>query len=287
MNLSLIRTLLGRTYSDWNEDHAPRLGAALAFYTLLSLSPLVILAVAVVSLFFDHASAQTQTLSELRGLVGPTGVQVVQSMLETSTRTKGGGTATIISLVILGLGASGVFGELRSALNLIWEVQPKSGSGMWNLVRERILSLGMVISIGFVLLVSLIASAALDVMTKFFRSLLPIPSLILTGVDIIVSITAITILFGLILKYIPETEVQWNEVRVGAVLTALLFTVGKLLLGLYLGEASPGSAYGAAGSLVVTVIWVFYSAQIFYFGAEFTHVYALIRRSSIKAHVNG
>jgi membrane protein len=238
--------------------------------------------VAIVSLVFDHASAQTQTLFQLRALVGPAGADVIQSMLESSTKATGGVTATIIGLVILGFGASGVFGELRSALNLIWEVQPKGGSGMWNLVRERIFSFGMVISIGFVLLVSLIASAGPDVMMKFFRRLLPIPSLVLAGLDILVSITAIAILFGLILKYIPETDVQWNDVRVGAVVTALLFTVGKLLLGLYLGEASPGSVYGAAGSLVVMVIWVFYSAQIFYFGAEFTHVYALSRRAAIR-----
>ncbi len=180
-------------------------------------------------------------------------------------------------------GASGVFGELRSALNTIWDAKPAASSGIWGMLRERLFSFGMVFSVGFVLLVSLVASAGLAAATKFFGSLLPIPPIVLAVVNFVVSFLGIAVLFGLILKYVPETKVHWSEVRIGSVATALLFTIGKSLLGLYLGKATPGSAYGAAGSLVVMVIWIYYSAQIFFFGAEFTHVYALSQRGRLPA----
>jgi membrane protein len=275
-----ILALFKRTYSDWDNDNAPRLGAALAFYTILSISPLVILVLAIVSLIFNRSSAQAHLLSQVRSLVGLEGASIIQSLLEAGKRASTGMIASFMGLLTLVFGASGVFCEIRSALNLIWDVKPKAGSGIWQLFRQRIFSFGMVISIGFILLASLLASTALDAVTKFFSGLIPISPFVLAILDFVVSVTGIAILFGLILKYVPETKVQWSEVRVGAIATALLFTIGKILLGLYLGKATPGSPYGAAGSLVVMVIWVYYSVQIFYFGAEFTHVYACSKRAA-------
>ena len=272
--------LLRQSFSDWNDDNAPRLGAALAFYTILSISPMVILVVALVSLVFDRSRAQQHLLSQVQSLVGSDGRTAVETMLASGQKASSGIFATLIGLATLVFGASGVFGELRSALNTIWDAKPAKTSGIWGLLRERVFSFGMVISVGFVLLVSLLASAGLAAMTRFFSGLLPIPSILLAILNFSLSFFGIALLFAFILKYVPETEVKWSDVLVGATATALLFTVGKSLLGLYLGKASPGSAYGAAGSLVVMVIWVYYSAQIFFFGAEFTHVHSLSKEQS-------
>lgn len=279
-----IGRLLSQSFADWNEDNAPRLGAALAFYTILSISPLVILVVAIVSLIFDRSNAQHHLLDQIQSLMGPEGRSAVESMLASGQKVSSGIFSTVIGLATLLFGASGVFGELRAALNTIWEVNPKASSGIWSVLRERIFSIGMVFSVGFILLVSLLASTGLAVMTKFFSGLLPIPTIVLSIFNFFVSLLGISVLFGLILKYVPETKVEWADVRVGAVATALLFTIGKSLLGLYLGKASPGSAYGAAGSLVVLVVWVYYSAQIFFFGAEFTHVYAQAKHGQFPNH---
>ena len=249
----------------------------MAFYTILSISPLTILVLAIISLVFDRSHAQAHLLAQIQALVGPDGRSAVQSLLTSGQKAFSGIFATILGVLTLVFGASGVFTELRSALNTIWDAEPKKESTLWGLARERFFSFGMVISIGFILLASLLASAGLDAMAKFFSSLLPLPPFVLGAFDFVVSLVGIAILFGLIFKYVPETKVRWSDVRIGALATALLFTIGKLLLGLYIGKATPGSAYGAAGSLVVMVIWVYYSAQIFYFGAEFTHVHALSR----------
>lgn len=273
----LVSTLK-QSFSDWNDDNAPRLGAALAFYTILSISPLVILVIAIASLVFDRSNAQAHLLDQVQGLMGKEGRTAVESMLASGNKASSGVMATLIGLATLLFGASGVFGELRSALNTIWEADPKASAGIWGMLRERVFSFGMVFSVGFVLIVSLLASAGLAAVTKYLGGLVPFPPLLLEGFNFLVSFIGIAILFALILKYVPEAEVHWSDVRIGAIATALLFVVGKSLLGLYLGKASPGSAYAAAGSLVVLVIWIYYSAQIFFLGAEFTHVYAMARR---------
>jgi membrane protein len=282
MNAKVLLTYLRQSFNDWNDDNAPRLGAALAFYTILSISPLVILAIAIVSLIFDRSRVQSHLLAEVQGMVGSAGRDAVQTMLQSGRKASSGTLSTAVGLITLAFGATGVFGELRSALNQIWDANPKNSSGLLGLARERFFSLGMVFSVGFILLVSLLVSAALAAVTKFFSGLLPIPGFVLTVLSFVVSLAAISILFGLILKYVPETRVEWRAVRVGAFATALMFTIGKTLLGLYLGKASPGSAYGAAGSLVAMVIWVYYSAQIFFFGAEFTHVIAQSRQETLE-----
>ncbi len=282
MKPSVLLTLLKHSFNDWNDDNAQRLGAALAFYTLLSISPLVILTVAIVSLVFDRSHAQNHLLDQVQSLVGSAGRDAVQSMLASGQKASSGIFATIVGVLTLAFGATSVFGELRSALNTIWEAKAGDESGLWNLLRERVFSIGMVVSVGFVLLVSLLVSAGLSAMTKFFSGLLPMPGFVLWLINFALSFFGIALVLGLVLKYVPETKVEWRDVRVGALATAFLFSVGKALLGLYLGKASPGSAYGAAGSTVVLVVWVYYSAQIFFFGAEFTHVYSLYRRGELK-----
>lgn len=274
MNIKSLTPTLKETFADWNKHEAPRLGAALAFYTILSLSPLVILVVALVGLFFDRSTAQTHILNQVQGMIGAEGGKAVESMLANAHKPSSGILGTIVGLLTLLFGASGVFGELRSAMNKIWEVPPKETSGIWGMLRERFFSFGMVLSIGFLLMVSLLLSTALAAIGKFFGGILPVPASVLAIINFLFSFLAISVLFALIFKFVPETKIPWRDVRVGAIATALLFTIGKTLIGLYLGKASVGSAYGAAGSLIVVIVWVYYSAQIFFFGAEFTHVYA-------------
>jgi membrane protein len=275
--------LLKQSFEQWNQDNGPRLGAALAFYTVLSISPLVILVIAIVSLVFSRAHAQSLLLSQIHALMGSSAREAVQAMLVSGQKHAHGILSAFLGLLTLVFGASGVFGELRSALNTIWKVKPTKQAEWLSLVRERLFSFGMVVSVGFILMVSLLASTALAAATKFFSGVLPVPFFALESLNFVISFAGITVLFALILKYVPETKVEWRDVRVGAIATSLLFTLGKLLLALYLGRTSPGSAYGAAGSLVAMVIWVYYSAQIFFFGAELTHVYALSRNGTPSA----
>jgi membrane protein len=272
-----IRSLLVRSFSSWNTDNGTRLGAALAFYTILSISPMVVFAIALVSLVVSRSSAQHLLLAQVHSLIGESGKDAVEGLLASGQRHDVGILSSLLGIITLIFGASGVFTELRSALNTIWKVKPSTGSGIWVMVRERLFSFGMVLSVGFILLVSLLASSVLAAGTKFFSGLFPVAGSFWQALNFFVSFVGITVLFALILKYVPETPVAWADVRVGAFVTALLFNLGKLLLALYLGRTTPGSAYGAAGSLVVVVIWVYYSAQIFFFGAELTHAYALLR----------
>jgi membrane protein len=276
--LSMIKA----TFAAWNRHEAPRLGAALAFYTILSLSPLVIIVVALAGLIFSRSTAQAHMLSQVQAMVGPEGGKVVEAMLANAHKPAAGILGTIVGLLSLLFGASGVFAELRSALNLIWDVKPEQTSGVVALLRERFFSFGMVLSIGFLLLVSLVVSAALAALGKFFGGFLPIPTQVLAISNFLLSYIGVAILFGLIFKLVPEAKVRWQNVWPGALLTALFFTIGKTLIGLYLGESSVSSSYGAAGSVIVVIVWVYYSAQIFFFGAEFTHVYTEYRMPATR-----
>jgi membrane protein len=281
MSLRISLELLRRSFTDWNDDDAARLGASLAFYAILSMSPLILLLIAAASMAFNRSTAEVHLLSEVQVIAGREGRDAIEAILASGQRQSSGLIASAIGSIILLIGASGVFRELRSAMNTIWDCKPKSNDGIWNSVRERFFSCGMVIAIGFVLLVSLLASASLDAAAKYFNGMLPLPSAVVDSINFLFSFITVAILFGLIFKFVPETRIEWRDVRVGALLTAFCFTVGKSLLALYLGKTSPGSAYGAAGSLVVVVIWVYYSAQIFFFGAEFTHVHALWERGEL------
>ena len=207
--------LLRRSFRQWSEHDAPRLGAAVAFYAILSISPLVIFAMAIVSSVFDRSQAQAQLLEQVQILVGPDGRATVQTLLLSGQKRSSGISATFAGFAVLLFGASGVFGELRSALNTIWEAKPESSSGVWGILRKRVFSIGMVFSVGFLLLISLLVSSGLTALTTFLRQIVPLPSFLMTGVDFLISFVAIAVLFGLILKYVPEARIEWKEVRIG------------------------------------------------------------------------
>jgi membrane protein len=249
------------------------MGAALAFYTILSLSPLLVLGVAIGGLFFDRSGVSRQLNHQLQSMIGPTGARAVTATLDSAQSSSGQGLiATILSLVVLFISASGVFAELRSALNKIWDVEPDNQAGLWGMLRERIFTFGMVLSVGFLLIASLILSAVLAAASKFLGDVIAIPRLVAALIDIVVSLVGVAAVFALMFRYVPATRVSWRQALVGGALTAILFTVGKYLIGIYLAKAAPGSAYGAAGSVVVLIVWIYYTAQIVFFGAEFTHL---------------
>ena len=283
VNLKQTFMLFKLAFQDWSKHNATRLGAALAFYTVWSIAPLVVLAVAIASFFFARSTAQGHLLDEVQGLVGYGARQSVQAMLQSGQNASSGVISAIIGVITLISGASGVFQELRSALNDIWETNPTARGGIWGMLRERIFSFGLVLSVGFVLMVSLLVSAMLAAASKFVSGLLPVAPIVLVIFSDLVSLVGIWAVFAAILKYVPATRVEWRDVRIGAGVTAVFFIIGKTLLGWYLGRSATASSYGAAGSLVVLVVWVFYSAQIFYFGAEFTHVHAKANRDVLPA----
>jgi membrane protein len=274
MDLKSTIPLLKETYKKWSEHQAPRLGASVAFYSLLSFAPLLVLIAAVAALVFDRTTAQNAMIDQARQMIGDRGAETVKSLLMNAQKPSSGILASVIAFITLLFGASGVFSELRDALNTIWDAQPDQTSGFMAMVKQKLFSFGMVLSVGFLLLVLLILSAGLAVAGKFFGQMLPLPEAVFQAINFVVSFAVITILFALLFRYVPNRRIEWSDVWVGAIGTALLFTIGKFLLGLYLGKASVGSAYGAAGSLVAVIVWVYYSAQIFFFGAEFTRVHA-------------
>jgi membrane protein len=264
--------MIKMTFRDWSEDKAPRLGAALAYYTVFSLAPLMIIVLAIAGLLFDADTVRSQINQQL-GL-GEKGGEGLAMLIEGAEDRDSGIVATILGIAALLFGATGVFIQLKDALNTIWEVEPKPGGGIWAFVKDRILSFAMVLAIGFLLLVLLVVSAALQAVQKYVGEVLPMPGWVAHILDIVVSIGGVTVLFALMFKYLPDVKIGWRDVWLGAVVTALLFTLGKFLLGLYLGRASAASAYGAAGTIVIILLWAYYSAQILFFGAEFTQVYA-------------
>jgi membrane protein len=269
-----ITALLSETYTKWSDHNAPRLGASVAFYSILSFAPLLVLITAIIGLVFGHEHAQGALIGEARQVIGDRGADTVQTLLKNAQKPASGIIASTLAFITLLFGASGVFTELQDALNLMWDVKPQASSGVMGMVKQRLFSFGMVLSIGFLLLISLMLSAGLAFVGHSFGQLVPLPPFVLEIINFVVSFAVITGLFALMFKYVPDTKVSWKNVGIGAVGTALLFTIGKLLLGIYLGKAGVGSTYGAAGSLVAVVVWIYYSAQIFFFGAEFTHVYS-------------
>jgi membrane protein len=264
-----------RAVQNWWKDNCLRLAASLAYYTALSLAPLLLLIVGVVGLVLDRQQVATQLATQLEGLMGQAGRELVTSIL-TTTSPQGSLLATVIGLGTLFIGATAVFGELQATMNLIWEVQPAPTSGVWAGIwawlRERIFSLAIVFALAFLLLVSLVISAALAGAAALFQG--PEQAVLSHVLEIAVSLLVLTFVFALFYKYVPDAEIGWRDVWLGGLITAVLFTLGKTAIGFYLGQASVGSAYGAAGSMVVLLVWVYYSALIMFFGAEFTHVWA-------------
>ena len=275
MNPKEIYPILKKAGSDWMEDQAPSLGAALAYYTVFSLAPLLIIAIAIAGLVFGQEAAQGQIFDQLRGLLGEASGKAMQDMVQSANAKPATGVfATLIGVVTLLFGASGVFGQLQTSLNAIWDVEPKPGRGILGFVQDRILSFGFILVVGFLLLVSLLLTAAVALVSQWFGGMFPGMETLAQILNFVLSLALITLLFAMIFKFLPDAKIAWHDVWVGAFITALLFTVGKFALGLYLGKSGVDSSYGAAGSLIVLLLWVYYSSQILFFGAEFTQVYA-------------
>jgi len=274
MSFSAFWRLLKETYTQWSTAKPFQLAAALAYYTLFSLAPLLLIAIAIAGLVFGREATEHQILVTFQGLVGPQGAQAIQGLLHSASTPASGILATVIGIVTLLIGAGGVVGQLQEALNTVWEVEAKPRSGLWGLLRTRFISFALVLGVGFLLLVSLLISAALAAMLQLIRGVLPGGEVLWHGLEFLVSLGLIALLFALIYKVLPDVEIAWRNVWIGAGMTALLFTAGKFLLGLYLGQKGITSPYGAAGSLVLVLLWVYYSGLIFLFGAAFTKVYA-------------
>jgi membrane protein len=266
--------LLKTAVAEWSQDNATRLAAALAYYAVFSVAPLLIIAIAVAGLVFGREAAQGEIFRQLDGLIGAQGAAAVQEMVKNAAQPESGVAAGLIGFVMLLFGASGVTGELKSALNAIWNVPPPPAGGMLFMLRERLLSLSLVLGVGFILMVSLVISAGVAAMGRYFSAWLPGSEVLLQAVNFGASLVVITLMFMIIFRFVPDAKLGWGDVWLGAAVTAVLFSIGKLLIGLYLGKGSLGSAYGAAGSLVIFLAWVYYSAQILFFGAELTQVYA-------------
>jgi len=269
-------SLLKQTFQEWLDDKAPQLGAALAYYTVFSLAPLILVLLAIVGLIFrnDPAGAWDRITQQMNYFLDPSAVQVVQSIAQKASQPGKSTIATIIGIALALFGASGVFGQLQDALNTIWGVKAKPSRGIWGFLRSRFLSFAMVGGICFLLLVSLAIEALLKAFSHYVQSALPGGIVVALGVYVIFDFAVVVLLFAMIFKFLPDVKIQWRDVWIGAVMTAILFGIGKWLLGLYLGSGAAGSAYGAASSLITLLLWVYYSSQILLFGAEFTQVYA-------------
>jgi membrane protein len=261
------------TITAWITHNASSLGAALSFYTLFSIAPILVIAMAIAGSMFGPNVAETHVLEEMRALLGDAGAKAVQGLLASAHQSGQKGFAAAISVITLLVGATSVFGELQNTLDYIWKSPEKDSVAWWRILRARILSVGLILGVGFLLLVSLIISAALAALGAWFGTLLVQWSVILPAVDLLLSLGLTTVLFAMIYKYVPRETIAWGDVWIGGFVTACLFSVGKLLIGLYLGRSSLSSAYGAAGSVMVLLLWIYYSAQIFLLGAEFTHVF--------------
>jgi membrane protein len=276
--LSNLPKLLKLTYQGWKEDKASRLSAALAYYTVFSLAPLLVIVIAITGLFWDESAVQSQVMNQVEGLVGAEGRTFVSDLVTSASSPARGIVATILGVITLLFGALGVFNELHNSLNAIWDVKEEETKGFLESIKKvifsRLLSFTMILGIGFLLLVSLVISAGLSAVQETVGNAIPVSEILLQIVNLIISIAVITVLFALIFKFLPDAEIAWRDVWLGAFVTAILFSLGKFLIGLYLGNSAVASTFGAAGSLVLLLVWIYYSAQILFFGAEFTQVYA-------------
>jgi membrane protein len=273
--LRAIYTLFKEALEAWMDDYAPSMGAALAYYMLFSIAPLLLIAVGLAGLVFGPEAARGEIFGQLRELMGDDGASAAERLLASVDKPEGGAIATLVGMAMLLLGAMTVFGELQNALDRIWRAPArKKTSGWWNLVRSRLLSFGMILGIAFLLTVSLVMSALFSALGKLWGPAFREWETLAHVIDVSVSFGMVTVLFAMIYKFIPRVQIAWRDVWVGAGVTAVLFAVGKLLIGLYLGKSTVASAFGAAGSLAVMMVWVYYSAQVFLLGAEFTWIYA-------------
>jgi membrane protein len=268
--------LIRQSFKDFNDDRASMLGAALAYYTLFSIAPMLVVATGVAGLVFGEKAVQGQLSEQLDELIGPQGADAVEVMLANMHDQGSGIVAIVVGTLTLILGATTAFLQLQAALNTVWEVR-RQGGGIRGMLLQRVLSFGMVLGIGFLLMVSLVVSAVLSGLQDHLDRILPGGELLWQGVNLAVSVGVFTLLFGLIFRYLPDVEIEWRDVWFGGLVTALLFTVGKFAIGFYLGRSGVASGYGAAGSLVVLLVWIYYSAQIVLFGAEVTQANARMK----------
>ena len=271
-------SLLKTAFAGFGQDKAARLGAALAYYTVFSIPSLLILLIGAAGLVFGRQAVQGDIVGTLGGLIGPQGARAIQDMLRNMTLERHGIAATVIGIVTLILGASGMFGQLKDALNTIWEVQPRASSGIvagiTSYLRGNLTSVVTLVGTAFLLVVSLVVNTAVAALGHWLSQALPGGDALWHAVNFVLTLLALTLMFGLMFKYVPDVKIKWRDVWVGAIVTAILFTIGEWLIGLYLGRTNVGSAFGAAGSLIVILVWIYYSAQIFFFGVEYTKAYA-------------
>lgn len=285
MSFSLF-ALFKETVSLWLDHKAFQLSAALAYYALFSLGPLLVIFIGVSGLILGEQEVRHHLAQEMRSLVGESGADTVQSMVQSLNSERGNVLSTILGGFMLLFGAGGVFGQLKDALNTIWEVKPKPGLGITTFIRDRFLSFTMVLGTGFLLLISLAVTTLLAALNKRLEVLFMLPASTWLVIGFFISLTVISILFAMFFKYLPDARIAWRDVITGAVVTALLFNLGKFALGFYLGRASTVSYYGAAGAVVILLLWIYYGSLILLFGAEFTRAYARMRGRKIvpKAH---
>ena len=276
INIKEIWKFIVKVFEQWSDDKAPKLGAALSFYTMFSLAPLLVIIISLAGFIFGEDAARGEIVSQIDSLIGRDGAEIVQTALKNTQDPESGLIALVISLITSFIGSTIVFVELQDSLNMIWKVKPKPGRNLIKgLIRDRLTSFAIVIGTGFLLLVSLVISALLSALSNFITdSFAGFPLWILELINIIISFGIIYLLFAMIFRVLPDVHLRWSDVWVGALVTALLFVLGKYLIGLYIGTSTLGSTYGAAGSLVILLLWIYYSAQILFLGAEFTQVYA-------------
>lgn len=277
MNVKAIWSLIRETYQEWNEDKAPRLAASLAYYTIFSLAPLLVLIIAIIGFIIGNNSAiHSQIIQQVSSTTGSQGAEFVDTLIANASQPRSGTIATLLGIATLLLGATGAFGQLQEALNTIWEVEPGKKGGILQVAKARFLSFAMVLVISFFLLVSLVISSTLSVMSTYFANVLGETGNVIFArvLNLVISTAIITVIFALIFKLLPDIDIAWGDVWMGALVTAVLFGIGKEILSWYLSNGASTSAYGAAGSLVVLLLWIYYSAQILFLGAEFTQVYA-------------
>ena len=268
-----IGALVRESVEGWLNDRAPRKGAALAFYTVFSLAPILILSIAIAGFFFGEQAARGEIVGQVRGLVGTEGALAVQAMIENAARPEAGIVSTFVGIFTLLLGATTALAELKDGLDQIWRVPPEQQAGFWYIVRTRLLSVGLILALGFLLVVSLVASAALAALSRIWGGD-SVLAVVLRGINFLLSFVLVSALFATIYKVLPSVRIPWRDVIVGAAVTALLFSCGKFLIGTFIGNSGITSMYGAAGSVILVLLWVYYSAQIFLLGAEFTRSYS-------------
>ena len=283
-----IGPLLKETWSQFSADKGPRLGAALAFYTALSLSPLLLVVIAIAGAVFGEQAARGEVANQLRDTVGDEGAAAIQAMLAHHQSHSTSILMTVVGVVTLVIGATGVFAQLQDALDTIWDAKPaETKGGIWGMVKNRLLSFSVVCGLAFLLLVSLVLSAVLSAVSGWIDARLSVGAWVFQLANQVLSFVLTAALFAFVFRILPHTRPAWKDVWLGAIVTAVLFAIGKYLIGLYLGHAAPGSAYGAAGSFVVLLIWIYYSSQILLFGAEFTQVYATTFGSGLEGNRPG